>query len=69
MRDLLPPEIRSAIHSLLVEIARHRPLTRAEIHLRRTMAPLPWRDEGLSPSGWHRRRKRSKLAADQVVAS
>jgi hypothetical protein len=68
-RDALPADVRATIHSLLAEAAKRRPLTRQEIRLRCITAPRPWRDAGVSPSTFYRRRKRALLAAQLAEAA
>src|SRR5947207_12978499 len=54
----------SAIHALIVATGRERPLTRLEIRIRCMCAPRPWRDEGISYSTWHRRRRKQRLTVE-----
>lgn len=50
------------IHALLVEIAQHRPLTRAEIRLRCITRSTPWRESGISHTTYYRRLSRANAA-------
>jgi hypothetical protein len=68
-RDALAPEIRAAIHALLLETSRHRPLTKLEIRVRCLTAPAPWRDAGVDRSTWYRRRKREQQAEPLAEAA
>jgi hypothetical protein len=54
-----PPACKFTVWRLLKAAGERRPLTRAEIRLRCASQPWPWRDLGISPSTWYRRRKRA----------
>lgn len=53
------------IHAAIVATSRERPLTRLEIRIRCISAPRPWRDLGISYSGWCRRRRKQRLTAER----
>lgn len=58
------------IHALIVATGRERPLTRLEIRIRCMCAPRPWRDQGVSPSTYYRRRRKQRLLIErQAVAA
>lgn len=59
--------LASRIHAAIVETARHRSLTQLEVRIRCMTAPRPWRDAGVSPSTFYRRRARARVGATEVV--
>jgi len=66
-RDALPPAIRAAIHNLLIETGKRRPLTRVEIHLRCVTQTRPWSEAGIGRSTFYRRQRRERLSAAQFA--
>lgn len=52
-----PAACKFSIWCMLVATNKRRPLTRDEIRMRCASQPRPWRDLGISPSTWYRRRK------------
>jgi len=68
-RDALHPAMRAAIHSLLIETAQRRPLSRLEIRLRCITQPSLWREAGCDRSTWYRRKKRQQVAGQMAQAA
>jgi hypothetical protein len=62
LRDAL-----AQIHAAIVATSRERPLSRLEIRIRCLSAPRPWADLGITYSGWHRRRRKQRMAAENTA--